>query len=123
MPNTTCKISFAIALAALLAGPTLCAAEVRRGDVPFQFLAGETVLRAKISARVQPGVVYTTFHFPESGTNVITTESSDWATNCLEFKVTAVQVKPVTEPSGWQQKHAKFSEAQHALLNQGKQEW
>ena len=32
--------------------------------------AGETVLRATITERVQPGVVYTTFHFPESGANV-----------------------------------------------------
>jgi len=46
--------------------------------------AGETKLRAKISERVQPGVVYTTFHFPESGANVVTTELSDWATNCPE---------------------------------------
>jgi formate dehydrogenase major subunit len=54
--------------------------------------AGETVLRADVTERVQPGVVYTTFHFPESGANVITTENSDWATNCPEYKVTAVQV-------------------------------
>jgi formate dehydrogenase major subunit len=54
--------------------------------------AGETVLRAVVSERMQPGVVYTTFHFPESGANVITTDSSDWATNCPEYKVTAVQV-------------------------------
>ena len=52
-----------------------------------------------ITERVQPGVVYTTFHFPESGANVITTENSDWATNCPEYKVTAVQVMPVTQPS------------------------
>ena len=51
---------------------------------------------------MQPGVVYTTFHFPESGANVITTDSSDWATNCPEYKVTAVQVMPVTQPSEWQ---------------------
>ncbi|HSV45949.1 MAG TPA: formate dehydrogenase subunit alpha, partial [Ramlibacter sp.] len=37
--------------------------------------AGETVLRAVITERVQPGVVYTTFHFPESGANVITTDN------------------------------------------------
>ena len=55
---------------------------------------GETVLRATITERVQPGVVYTTFHFPESGANVITTDNSDWATNCPEYKVTAVQVMP-----------------------------
>jgi formate dehydrogenase major subunit len=38
------------------------------------------------------GVVYTTFHHPVSGANVVTTENSDWATNCPEYKVTAVQV-------------------------------
>jgi len=54
--------------------------------------AGETRLRARVSARMQPGVVYTTFHFPESGANVVTTDNSDWATNCPEYKVTAVQV-------------------------------
>ncbi|GAB4118200.1 MAG: formate dehydrogenase subunit alpha [Sideroxydans sp.] len=57
--------------------------------------AGDTVLRAKISARVQPGVVYTTFHFPASRVNAVTTESSDWATNCPEYKVTAVEVRPM----------------------------
>ncbi len=74
--------------------------------------AGETVLRAKISQRVQPGVVYTTFHHPGSGANVITTDNSDWATNCPEYKVTAVQVAKVTQPSKWQQDYKKFSEEQ-----------
>jgi formate dehydrogenase major subunit len=46
--------------------------------------------------------VYTTFHFPESGANLITTENSDWATNCPEYKVTAVQVVKVAQPSAWQ---------------------
>jgi formate dehydrogenase major subunit len=55
--------------------------------------AGETRLRVSVSARLQPGVVYTTFHFPESGANVVTTDNSDWATNCPEYKVTAVQVE------------------------------
>jgi len=67
--------------------------------------AGETVLRAEVTARVQPGVVYTTFHFPESGANVVTTDNSDWATNCPEYKVTAVQVVRVTQPSEWQRRH------------------
>jgi formate dehydrogenase major subunit len=49
---------------------------------------------ATLTERMQPGVVYTTFHFPESGANVITTDNSDWATNCPEYKVTAVQVEP-----------------------------
>ena len=54
---------------------------------------GETALRAKITDRVPPGVVYTTFHYPVSGANVVTTEYSDWATNCPEYKVTAVEVR------------------------------
>ena len=55
---------------------------------------GTTVMRAHVTDRVPPGVVYTTFHFPGSGANVITTEYSDWATNCPEYKVTAVEVTP-----------------------------
>lgn len=80
--------------------------------------AGETVLRALISERMQPGVVYTTFHFPESGANVITTENSDWATNCPEYKVTAVQVMKVTQPSQWQEAYKRFSDQQVDLLDQ-----
>ncbi len=78
--------------------------------------AGETVLRATVSQRMQPGVVYTTFHFPESGANVITTDNSDWATNCPEYKVTAVQVMPVMQPSAWQQEYSRFHKVQLDLL-------
>jgi formate dehydrogenase major subunit len=80
--------------------------------------AGETVLRATVTERVQPGVVYTTFHFPESGANVITTDNSDWATNCPEYKVTAVQVTKVNGPSEWQRSYQEFSEEQQGLLEQ-----
>ena len=66
---------------------------IREGDrVGVESRAGKTVLPATLTERVQPGVVYTTFHFPESGANVITTDNSDWATNCPEYKVTAGQV-------------------------------
>ncbi|MCT9071930.1 formate dehydrogenase subunit alpha [Cupriavidus gilardii] len=78
--------------------------------------AGETVLRARVSERMQPGVVYTTFHFPESGANVITTDNSDWATNCPEYKVTAVQVLPVAQPSEWQRRYRDFHDEQLRLL-------
>jgi formate dehydrogenase major subunit len=44
--------------------------------------------------------VYTTFHFPESGANVITTDFSDWATNCPEYKVTAVEIAPSAKGPG-----------------------
>jgi formate dehydrogenase major subunit len=77
--------------------------------------SGETVLRVKITERVQPGVVYTTFHHPESGANVITTDNSDWATNCPEYKVTAVQVKKVNQVSDWQKEYKTFSETQIEL--------
>jgi len=69
---------------------------IRDGDeVALESRAGRTVLRAQLTERVQPGVVFTTFHFPGSGANVVTTDSSDWATNCPEYKVTAVQVARV----------------------------
>ena len=84
--------------------------------VGIQSRAGDTVLRATVSERMQPGVVYTTFHFPESGANVITTDNSDWATNCPEYKVTAVQVMPVMQPSTWQQEYSRFHKVQQALL-------
>ena len=64
--------------------------------------AGETVLRAAVSNRLARGVVYTTFHFPETGINLVTTENSDWATNCPEYKVTAVEVVKVARPEAWQ---------------------
>jgi formate dehydrogenase major subunit len=90
---------------------------IRDGDwVGIASRVGETVLRAHVTARVQPGVVYTTFHFPESGANVITTEHSDWATNCPEYKVTAVQVSKVAQPSDWQRRHREFSAEQARLL-------
>ncbi|WP_454762994.1 formate dehydrogenase subunit alpha [Cupriavidus campinensis] len=90
---------------------------IKDGDwVGVQSRAGETVLRAIVSQRMQPGVVYTTFHFPESGANVITTDNSDWATNCPEYKVTAVQVMPVAQPSTWQREYQAFHEAQMAHL-------
>jgi len=84
--------------------------------VGVQSRAGETVLRAIVSERMQPGVVYTTFHFPESGANVITTDNSDWATNCPEYKVTAVQVMPVAQPSSWQREYEAFNREQLAHL-------
>jgi formate dehydrogenase major subunit len=92
---------------------------IRHDDwVGISSRAGQTVMRATVTENVQPGVVYTTFHFPESGANVITTDNSDWATNCPEYKVTAVQVAPVTQPSEWQKQYSRFSEQQLHLLKQ-----
>ncbi len=83
---------------------------VRDGDwVRLQSRAGGTSLRAKITERVAPGVVYTTFHHPETQANVVTTEFSDWATNCPEYKVTAVQVSPSNGPTEWQSHYQDIS--------------
>ena len=76
---------------------------IKEGDrISLASRKGDITLTAKITERVQPGVVYTTFHDPETGANVVTTEHSDWATNCPEYKVTAVQVTPATHRSKWQ---------------------
>jgi formate dehydrogenase major subunit len=82
--------------------------------------AGETVLRADVTTKVLPGVVYTTFHHPESGANVVTTDNTDWATNCPEYKVTAIQAYPVSSPSQWQKMFADFHEEQTDLHNKRK---
>jgi formate dehydrogenase major subunit len=79
---------------------------VKDGDwVKLASRAGETTLRAQITDRVAPGVVYTTFHHPDTQANVVTTEYSDWATNCPEYKVTAVQVSPSNGPTNWQKQY------------------
>lgn len=65
---------------------------------------GKTLLRATVTERVAPGVVYTTFHFPESGANVVTTDISDWATSCPEYKVTAVECRRVLDLSAWRER-------------------
>ena len=85
---------------------------IRDGDlVKVASRAGETALKAVITDRVAPGVVYTTFHHPATQANVVTTENSDWATNCPEYKVTAVQVSPTNGPTAWQEDHAAQAEA------------
>ncbi len=90
---------------------------VREGDwVRLQSRAGETSLRAVITDKVAPGVVYTTFHHPDTQANVITTDFSDWATNCPEYKVTAVQVSPSNGPSTWQQEYEEFSRQSRRIV-------
>jgi len=77
---------------------------VKSGDwVRLASRAGETTLRASVTDRVAPGVVYTTFHHPLTQANVVTTDYSDWATNCPEYKVTAVQIAPSNGPTQWQE--------------------
>ena len=86
------------------------------GASPQIVRSGETSLRATITDRVAPGVVYTTFHHPGTQANVITTDYSDWATNCPEYKVTAVQVSPSNGPTDWQEDYAAQAERSRRIL-------
>ncbi len=79
---------------------------IKDGDlVALASRSGDISLRAEISERMQPGVVYTTFHHASTGANVITTDYSDWATNCPEYKVTAVEVRRTNYYSQWQERN------------------
>ncbi len=79
---------------------------IEQGDlVAIASRAGETTLRAEVTERIQPGVVYTTFHHPVTGANVVTTEFTDWATGCPEYKVTAVEVRLAKRMSEWQENY------------------
>ena len=79
---------------------------IKTGDlVSVASRAGDISLHAEITDRVQPGVVYTTFHHAVTGANVITTDNSDWATNCPEYKVTAVEVRRTNHYSQWQERN------------------
>ena len=90
---------------------------INDGDyVAMDSRVGSTSLRAVISERMQPGVVYTTFHFPETGANIVTTEFSDWATNCPEYKVTAVQVRPTNRRSDFQEDYAEHTAKARNIL-------
>ena len=90
---------------------------VKDGDwVRLASRSGETTLHAQITDRVTPGVVYTTFHHPDTQANVITTDYSDWATNCPEYKVTAVQVAPSNGPSEWQEDYAAQATLSRRIL-------
>ncbi|PWK68510.1 formate dehydrogenase subunit alpha [Aminobacter sp. AP02] len=92
---------------------------LRDGDwVRLQSRAGETTLRATITDKVSPGVVYTTFHHPDTQANVITTDFSDWATNCPEYKVTAVQVGASNGPSEWQKEYTEQAQQSRRIAGQ-----
>jgi formate dehydrogenase major subunit len=92
---------------------------VRDGDlVAIASRAGETTLRAEVTERIQPGVVYTTFHHPVTGANVVTTEFSDWATNCPEYKVTAVEVRLAKRMSEWQAQYLETRRQTTQILHE-----
>ncbi len=89
---------------------------IRTGDwVKLESRSGATSLPALVTDRVAPGVVYTTFHHPNTQANVVTTDYADWATSCPEYKVTAVQVSPSNGPTEWQ-RHYEAESAQNQRI-------
>jgi hypothetical protein len=78
--------------------------------------ARSSACRMGVTDRVAPGVVYTTFHHPDTQANVVTTDQSDWATNCPEYKVTAVQVTPSNGTTAWQDSYRAHSEEARRIL-------
>ncbi|MEO0399733.1 MAG: formate dehydrogenase subunit alpha [Pseudomonadota bacterium] len=93
---------------------------IRTGDwVSVRSRKGEITLRSRVSERMAPGVVYTTFHHPETGANVVTTENSDWATNCPEYKVTAVEASPANHKSAWQENYEATTPELRRILERG----
>jgi formate dehydrogenase major subunit len=92
---------------------------IRDGDlVSLSSRAGEITLPAQISERMQPGVVYTTFHHAMTGANVVTTEFADWATSCPEYKVTAVEVRPAKRLSVWQEHYKETKRLTTQIVTQ-----
>eukprot|EP01037_Dinobryon_pediforme_P013419 gene13419-13533_t len=93
---------------------------IKDGDlVSLASRAGDTALHAMISERMQPGVVYTTFHHANTGANVVTTDNSDWATNCPEYKVTAVEVRRTNHVSDWQEQEAVERISMRQIMGHG----
>ena len=93
---------------------------IRDGDwVNLTSRSGSTSLRANVTDRVAPGVVYTTFHHPLTQANVVTTDFSDWATNCPEYKVTAVQVMPSNGQTEWQESYQAHAAKAHRIAGPG----
>ncbi|TAK48196.1 MAG: formate dehydrogenase subunit alpha [Xanthobacteraceae bacterium] len=92
---------------------------IRSGDlVSLSSRSGDISLRAEVSERMQPGVVYTTFHHAVTGANVITTDYSDWATSCPEYKVTAVEVRRTNSLSQWQEQDRASGVTQRRIAGQ-----
>jgi formate dehydrogenase major subunit len=71
---------------------------IKDGDrVSVRSRVGRIEVEAKVTERIEPGHVFTTFHFPETRTNLLVGQSADVNTSCPEYKVIAVDVRPIPE--------------------------
>jgi formate dehydrogenase major subunit len=64
---------------------------------------GKVDVKAFITDEVKPGILSTTFHFPEVMLNIITSDEHDSEALCPEYKIVAVNIRK----SKGQHKHAK----------------
>ncbi len=71
---------------------------VTEGDlVTLRSRVGEVTVEARLTTRIEPGHVFTAFHFPEVRTNLLVGASADVNTSCPEYKVVAVSVEAARE--------------------------
>jgi predicted molibdopterin-dependent oxidoreductase YjgC len=56
----------------------------------------EVTIRVRVTEDVRQGNLFTTFHFPDIGVNSVLSSSADNLTQCPEYKVQAVSVRPLT---------------------------
>ena len=67
---------------------------IRDGDfVCIESPRGKVDVRARITDEVKPGVLSTTFHFPDIMVNNITSDVHDSEAMCPEYKVVAVRIR------------------------------
>jgi formate dehydrogenase major subunit len=70
---------------------------IKSGDIVRVFsVRGGVEIEAKVSEEVKPGILYTTFHFPEHLVNIVTSSECDEDTMCPEYKVVAVDCEKVS---------------------------
>ncbi len=67
---------------------------IKNGDmVCVSSPRGKIDIKAKITTQVRPGVLSSTFHFPEIMLNMITSDEHDSEAMCPEYKVVAVNIR------------------------------
>lgn len=70
---------------------------IEEGDrVRVKSARGEVELPASLSSTIEPGILFTTFHFPEKNINHLTSDVADHQTLCPEYKVVATAIERVT---------------------------
>jgi formate dehydrogenase major subunit len=86
--------------------------DIATGDHVRLFSArGEVELEARVTDEVKPGVLYTTFHFPEHMVNNVTGGGCDSDTLCPEYKVIAADVEKVGQPASRKKRKGDFAPA------------